>query len=145
MSQLSSPSPVSTLIFEVGRLIRQAFRRKAQHVGLTQSQWSAVAHLYREPGLTQSMLAERLDVHPVTVTQLLERLSKAGWVRRECHEHDRRAMRVFLTDKAEPIITELNRLSVETRELAMAGLSEQEREQLETLLGRIKTNLLDAA
>jgi DNA-binding MarR family transcriptional regulator len=141
----TTPKPmISTLILEIGRLIRQDFRRRAQAHGLTQAQWSALAQLHREPGLTQATLAERLEVHPVTVTQLLERLVKAGWVRREAHEQDRRAMRVYLDTKAEPLIAELTRLGAETREHALAGISAVQREQLEVLLTQIKSNLSDA-
>ncbi|MDD3764421.1 MAG: MarR family transcriptional regulator [Nevskiales bacterium] len=130
-----------SLVLDVGRLIRQDFRRRAQHLGLTQPQWSALAQLHYHPGLTQAALAERLDVHPVTVTQLLERLNKAGWIRREPHEQDRRALRVFLTASAEPLIAELARLGQQTRARAFDGLSTAEREQLETLLLRVKANL----
>ncbi len=133
-----------SLILEVGRLIRQDFRRRAQAHGLTQSQWSALAQLHREPGLTQATLAERLEVHPVTVTQLLDRLIKSGWVRRETHEQDRRAMRVYLDAKAEPLIAELTRLGAETREHALAGISPEQRKQLEALLAQVKSNLCDA-
>ncbi|TJY64705.1 MarR family transcriptional regulator [Sinimarinibacterium sp. CAU 1509] len=140
---LANPT-ISSLILETGRLIRQDFRRRAQAHGLTQAQWSALAQLHREPGMTQTTLAERLEVHPVTVTQLLERLVKAGWVRREAHEQDRRAMRVYLDTKAEPLIAELTRLGTETRERALAGITPQQRQQLEALLSQIKSNLCDA-
>lgn len=136
-----SQQTVGSLVLDLSRLIRQDFRRRAQHLGLTQPQWSALAQLHREPGLTQTALAERLEVHPVTVTQLLDRLEKAGWVRREAHATDRRAQCVYLTDATQPMLAELGRLAAQTRERALEGLSARERTQLEQLLSRMKNNL----
>lgn len=129
------------MFMEVARLFRAEFRRRAQPLGLTQPQWQAMAHLARAPGLSQAALAERLEVHPVTVTQLIDRLEASGWVRRDAHEDDRRCFRLFLTDKAEPVTGELWRLSTETREAALQGLNKAERAQLESLLQRVKNNL----
>lgn len=135
------PVTVGSLVIDVGRLIRQDFKRRAQHLGLTQAQWSAISHLHRDPGLTQAALAERLEVHPVTVTQLLDRMEKSGWIRREAHATDRRAQCVHLTESTEPVLAELGRLAGQTREQALHGLSESERRQFELLLARVKTNL----
>lgn len=131
-------------VLEVGRLIRADFGRRAQHLGLTQAQWSALAQLHKYPGLTQVALAERLDVHPVTVTQLLDRMEKAALVRREPHEDDRRAFRVYLSASSEPMVAELSRLGQQTRERALSGLSAAERRQLDRLLARVKNNLCQA-
>ncbi|MEQ1440113.1 MarR family transcriptional regulator [Fontimonas sp. SYSU GA230001] len=138
------PVTIGSLVLDVGRLIRQDFRRRAQHLGLTQAQWSAIAQLHREPGLTQAALAERLEVHPVTVTQLLDRMEKAGWIRRTAHATDRRAQCVHLTESTEPVLAELARLAAQTRERALRGLSEGERRQFEQLLARVKNNLSSA-
>lgn len=135
------PVTVGSLVIDVGRLIRQDFKRRAQHLGLTQAQWSAISHLHRDPGLTQAALAERLEVHPVTVTQLLDRMEKAGWIRREAHATDRRAQCVHLTESTEPVLAELGRLAGQTREHALHGLNESERRQFEALLARVKNNL----
>ncbi|MFA5941804.1 MAG: MarR family transcriptional regulator [Sinimarinibacterium sp.] len=138
---LLPPVTVGSLVLDLSRLLRQDFRRRAQHLGLTQAQWSAISHLHRDPGLTQTALAERLEVHPVTVTQLLDRMEKAGWIRREAHATDRRAQCVHLTASTEPVLAELGRLAAQTREHALHGLKESERRQLENLLQRVKNNL----
>lgn len=135
---------VGSLVLDVGRLIRQDFRRRAQHLGLTQAQWSALNHLFREPGLTQTALAERLEVHPVTVTQLLDRMAKAGWITRGAHASDRRAQCVYLTDASDALVGEIKRLGQQTREVALRGFSAAEREQFEALLQRVKSNVAGA-
>src|SRR3546814_17999703 len=82
-------------------MLRADFRRRAEHLKLTQAQVSALASPAKHPGISQVVLAEKLEVHPVTVTQLIDRLQRAGWVKREVHEDDRRAFRLFLTDRSE--------------------------------------------
>lgn len=141
------PPPVTafTLLMETGRLFRERFRRQAQHLQLTQPQTTALACLARYPGMTQSELAERLEVHPVTVTQQIDRLQKAGWVRRETHEHDRRAVRLFLTDEADPVLAEVWKLAEAARLDALRGLSADEQDTLLRLLTQVKANLLDTS
>lgn len=143
MTQTTTPAvtTVTSLVLEVGRLVRSRFREHSEDFGLSQPQWLALAHLNKSPGLTQSELAERLEVSKVTVTQLVDRLEKAGWLRREAHESDRRAVRLQLTDKAEPVSAALWRVGAQVRAQALTGFSAAERQQLEALLQRMKTNL----
>lgn len=128
------------LLSETARLFREDFRRRAQHLGLTQPQWRVLLHLSMTPGLTQVALAEKLEVHAVTVTQIVDRLVKGGWVRRAPHETDRRAVSLHTTEAAEPVLDELNRIAQATREVALAGFSTDERKMLEALLSRVKHN-----
>src|SRR3546814_13356562 len=86
---------------------------------LFRSQVSALASLAKHPGISQVVLAEKLEVHPVTVTQLIDRLQRAGWVKREVHEDDRRAFRLFLTDQADPILSEVWKIAAQARENAL--------------------------
>jgi DNA-binding MarR family transcriptional regulator len=135
------PTTTSSLLMDVGRLLRADFRRRAEHLKLTQAQMGALACLAKQPGISQVALAEKLEVHPVTVTQLIDRLQRAGWVRRETHEDDRRAFRLFLTEQADPILSEVWKIAAQAREHALGGLSKAEREQLDSLLSRMKLNL----
>jgi len=139
------PNTITSLLLEVGRLYREDFRRRAAHLKLTQSQSMALAWISKQPGITQSALAEKLEVHPVTVTQLIDRLQRAGWVRRETHEDDRRALRLYTTDKADPILDELWSIAAEARAEALRGLSKSDQQQLDQLLSRIKSNLVGSS
>lgn len=141
MSKADVNPRVLPLLSETARLIREDFRRRAQHLGLTQPQWLVLMHLSRTPGLKQATLASKLEVHPVTVTQIIERLMAAGWVRRERQKNDRRAVSLYLTDAAEPVLAELNSIAALTREDALAGLNSKQRTELERLLLHIKGNL----
>ncbi|AKH67737.1 transcriptional regulator [Spongiibacter sp. IMCC21906] len=133
-----------SLLIETARLVREDFRRRAQHLNLTQPQWRLLLILSREPGMNQAKLASWLEVHPVTVTQSVDRLVKAGWLRRERQENDRRAVSLFLTEQAEPILADLTEIAEHTRKVALAGFSAAERKQVEDMLERIKQNICAA-
>lgn len=129
------------LVSDVARLLRLQFDRRVQSLGLTQAQWRAIAHLAREEGLSQTALAERLEVKPITLARLIDRVEAAGWVRRGADEHDRRVTRLYLTPKSQPILDEMRARAAETIDAALEGLSAREREALVDALCRMKQNL----
>ncbi|MEX1666673.1 MarR family winged helix-turn-helix transcriptional regulator [Zhongshania arctica] len=135
----------ASTLTETSRLVREDFRRRAQHLNLTQPQWLTLLKLSREPGINQACLAEHFDVNPVTVAQSVDRLVKAGLVLRERQEQDRRAVSLYLTDKAEPLLEELNGIAEQTRAIAFAGISAAEAKVLEELLLRVKNNFCDSS
>ncbi|MGH6943527.1 MAG: MarR family winged helix-turn-helix transcriptional regulator [Geminicoccaceae bacterium] len=135
---------LGVLLFDVGRLLRRNFNRRAQDVGLTQAQWQALAHLSRNEGMNQACLADLLEVQPITLARLIDRLEAAGWVERRPDASDRRAQRLFLTPKATPLLDRMHVLAGETREQALDGLSMTERERLMRTLKAIKSNLVGA-
>lgn len=140
MKQAKHSENATRLIAEVARLIREDFRRRAQHLSLTQPQSRLLLIISREPGINQASLAGLLEVHPVTVTQSVDRLEKAGWLRRERQETDRRSVSLFVTDQAKPILAELDGIANQTRAATLAGLSVDEQAALEAMLLRIKAN-----
>ena len=135
---------VGFLINDVARLLRRNFDRRVHSLGLTQAQWRAIAHLSRDPGLRQAALAERLEVKPITLARLVDRMEAAGWVERNDDPNDRRASRLHLTPKSAPIITQMQERAAETLEETFAGLSAPQRRQLTSVLERMKRNLLAA-
>ncbi|MBQ0760442.1 MAG: DNA-binding MarR family transcriptional regulator [Zhongshania sp.] len=134
----------ASTLAEISRLVREEFRRRAQHLNLTQPQWLTLLKLSREPGINQACLAVHLDVNPVTVAQSVDRLVKAGLVHRERQEQDRRAVSLFLTDKAEPLLEELNVIAAQTRAIAFAGFSVAEAKVFEDMLLRVKKNFCNS-
>ncbi len=129
------------ILNDVARLMRTTFDRRVKSLGLTRSQWWVLNHLFRNDGITQSELAELLEVEKATLGRLLDRLEAKGWVRREAHANDRRAKRVFLTDEVEPALKAMRAAAAELRRDAMAGLSVSEKEQFVDTLLRVKANL----
>jgi MarR family transcriptional regulator, transcriptional regulator for hemolysin len=129
---------------DVARLLRRNFNRRAQAMGLSLAQWRALAHLSREEGVNQVTLAESLEVQPITLTRLLDHLQEAGLVARRPDPGDRRALRLYLTPKAQPLIARMRSLAEKAREEAMTGLPKGARNALLDTLQRMKQNLLDA-
>lgn len=132
------------LVHDISRLLRRDFNRRVQPLGLTQSQWQAIAHLSRQEGISQAALADIMEVQPISLARLIDRMEAAGWVERHPDPRDRRATRLFLSDKARPLLAEMKALGAGTREQAMDGLSRTEQDALIDTLARIKRNLTDA-
>lgn len=132
------------LLHEVTRLLRRNFDRRVADLGLTQAQWRALFYLKRNEGCNQAFLAEQLEVKPITLARLVDRLEASNWVERRRDPADRRACRLYLTAGVKPLITELEQLGAETRCDALAGLSLSEQSQVIGLLNTLKTNLLEA-
>jgi MarR family transcriptional regulator for hemolysin len=135
---------VGALLADVSRLLRRNFNRRAQSLGLTQAQWLALARLSRNEGINQACLADQLEVQPITLARLVDRLEANGWVERRPDPSDRRAQRLFLTPQVAPLLERMNLLASETRDEAMAGLPEAARRQLVETLSVMKSNLVHA-
>ncbi|TXS94134.1 MarR family transcriptional regulator [Parahaliea maris] len=134
----------ATMSFELhssARLLRRNFDRRAKEHGLSRSRWQVLWHLAQEEGMKQAELAERMDVAPISLTRQLDNLEQEGLVERQRDEQDRRCFRIYLTEAAQPALAVLRELAQETREQAMHGLSEQEVNQLQYLLSRVRQNL----
>jgi len=129
------------LLNDVARLLRVTYDRRVKALGLTRSQWWVLTHLFRADGVTQSELAEALEIEKPTLGRLLDRLEAKGWVRREHDARDRRAWRVHLTKAVEPALHTMRNVAAELRRDALAGLSAQERERFVDTLLAIKSNL----
>jgi MarR family transcriptional regulator, transcriptional regulator for hemolysin len=132
------------LLADVSRLLRRDFDRRVRDLGMTQAQWRAIAHLSREEGINQTTLAERLEIKPITLTRLIDRMQAAGWVRREADASDRRAQKLYLTPKAAPILDELHTRADAMLAALTVGVPVAARRQLIATLDQLKLNLLAA-
>ena len=133
------------ILNDVARLLRTTFDRRVKSLGLTRSQWWVLNHLFRNDGVTQSELADILEVKKATLGRLLDRMEQKGWIRREGHAGDRRAKRVFLTDEVEPAIKTMRAAAAEVRRDALSGLSSAQQDQFVDALLAIKGNLFRQA
>jgi MarR family transcriptional regulator, transcriptional regulator for hemolysin len=129
------------ILNDVARLMRVAFDRRVKSLGLTRSQWWVLNHLFRNNGVTQSELAEILDIEKATLGRLLDRMEAKGWIRREEHATDRRAKQVFLTEEVEPAVKAMRAAAAELRRDALASLDAEDRERFVDMLLAIKGNL----
>ena len=139
---------METLPFEIAETahaLRRAFDRRAATLGVTRAQWKVLFRLHRQPGLRQIELADILDVEPITLSRIIDRLEEAGLVVRQADPADRRAWRLEVTDKALPLIGKLRALADELMAEAFAGLTEQELELMRGKLTKIRDNLATAS
>jgi DNA-binding MarR family transcriptional regulator len=130
------------LIHDVSRLRRSAFDRCMKPLNVTRSQWWVLAYLSRQDGMTQSQLAEELDIGKVAVGGLIDRLEKAEFLRREADTGDRRVNRVFLQPKSKQLIAKMRKVNHKMNQQILAGLDDAKLEVTAAALGAIKTNLL---
>ena len=129
-------------IAETARLIRRAFNRRAVSLGATRAQWRVLARLSRSgDGVRQVDLAEALDVEPITLCRMIDRLEEAGLVERRKDEEDRRAWRIHLTEKSRPVIDELHALGDLFHQDIVAGISEADQKAALDILERVRSNI----
>jgi DNA-binding MarR family transcriptional regulator len=132
---------VGFLINDTARLYRRTLDGNIRDLGMTSLQWRTVARLRREPGMRQSELADLLEVEPITLSRMIDRLADAGMVCRKPDPNDRRAWNLYLTDKTDGLIRQLEIEAKRVEDRALGGLNEAERAQLAGLVERVRANL----
>ena len=131
------------LLGDVARLTRTAFDRRVASLELTRSQWWVLTYVFRDQGLTQSELADNLEIGKVALGNLIDRLEAKGWVERRPDPNDRRINRVYLTEKAAPIMEDMRAPAQDLYDMIVSGLSKSQRETLVDLLLVVRRNLIE--
>ena len=129
------------ILHDVARLLRTTFDRRVKGMGLTRSQWWVLLHVFRMNGVSQSELADELEIEKATLGRLLDRLEINGWLRRESDAVDRRVKRIFLTDAVEPAMKAMRATAADVRREALSGLNPAEQERFVDALLAVKGNL----
>jgi DNA-binding MarR family transcriptional regulator len=129
------------LLGDAARLLRRSFDERARALGITRPQWRVLALLKRFDGSTQVTMADMLDVEPITMGRMIDRLQNAGFIERRADPTDRRAWRIHLTATGNDKIEELKPLAKDLFGDALAGLSLKQQSELETMLNIIRENL----
>jgi DNA-binding MarR family transcriptional regulator len=130
------------LLSDVTLLFRKHFDRRAVKFGLTRAQWRATKVLYHREGLRQTELAEFLEMEPIAVGRVIDRLQAAGFVERRHDPKDRRAWRLHTTERARVIVDDMELIARDLRKDATVGIDYDELEQALAVINRIKENLL---
>lgn len=129
---------------ELQRLVRAYADKEAGRFGMTRAQWAVLAKVERNEGMKQSELAEQLEMQPITLTRLIDKLAEAGLIERRGDDSDRRVNRLYLKKAARPLLTKLAGLKAELTENALAGISGADAQRLMTQLETIKENVRNA-
>src|SRR6185312_914623 len=130
---------VETLPFEIAETahaLRKAFDRRSVGMGVTRAQWKVLFRLNRQPGLRQIELADMLDIEPITLSRIVDRLEEAGLVQRVADPADRRAWRLHVTATAQPLVEKLRAVADEMIADAFAGIDPKDIEITRQVLGK---------
>ena len=129
------------VLFETARLMSKRFDQRARSLGLTRAQCQVLVHLVRHEGINQAGLADLLELEPISLARCLDRMEQAGWIERRADPTDRRARLLYMTAKAKPVFERILELGYDTRQEALSGLTETERDRLLDLLTHVRLNL----
>ncbi|HEX5535725.1 MAG TPA: MarR family transcriptional regulator [Sphingobium sp.] len=135
---------VAFLCNDIARLFRKRFCEEVRDTsssGSTGAQWRALLIVERDQGISQGMLAERLDVEPITACRMVDRLEQAGFVERRRHPDDRRVRQLFLTETGTRVVCKLKEVGARTLDSALSRLSEDEVEHLTQFLLKVRDTL----
>jgi MarR family transcriptional regulator for hemolysin len=131
------------VLMDVARMLRTFADQRARQFGVSRAQWVVLMRVDRFPGLKQSELAEMLELQPITLTRLLDRLTESGLIERKPDPNDRRANRLFVTPAAKPLLERLVVLGADMMETVLDGLDPKTIEamlhQLEAVKGNLRT------
>ncbi len=145
MAKIRKDDPDSStgfLISDVSRLLRRVYDRHVEPLGLTRSQWRVLVHVYRREGVSQTALAQILEIEKPTLGRLVDRLEHKGWVERRVDDRDQRARRLVITERARPLIDQMEELAEVVHADALDGVADDETDQLHRTLMTVKSNLL---
>src|ERR1700748_1072777 len=129
---------------ELHRLIRAYADKQAARYGITRAQGAVLAKVERTEGLKQTELAEMMEMQPITLTRLIDKLCDNGWIERRGDDSDRRVNRLYLQKAARPPLGKLSGLRSEITATALDGISPTDAHRLLTQLESIKENLRNA-
>jgi len=137
----TSIDELGILIHDTGRLMRKNFEQRGQAYGLSSAQWRLLMRVVREQNPTQARLAELMEIEPISVSRLIDRMEQGGWVKRCAHESDRRVNRVVPTDKSLAAYSKIKAVAGDVFEDALQGVDEEQRRALMSALVTMITNL----
>jgi MarR family transcriptional regulator for hemolysin len=141
MPKLPAKREIAFQIMDVARMLRTYADQRARQFGISRAQWAVLIRIERTEGLKQSELAEILDLQPISLTRLLDRLADNGLIERRADPNDRRANRLYLKPPARPMLDQLAELGTDMMETVLTGLEPKTIERMLTDLVLIKDNL----
>jgi MarR family transcriptional regulator for hemolysin len=144
MPQLPLKREFAFTIMDVARLIKTYADQRARQFGISRAQWAVLIRIERTEGMKQSELAEMLDLQPISLTRLLDRLADNGLIERRADPNDRRANRLYLKPAAKLLLEQLAALGTDMMGTVLKGLDEATIERMLKELGRVKSNLRTA-
>jgi MarR family transcriptional regulator for hemolysin len=137
-------STLGFLLHDVARLLKKRFEQNSHGSGLTRSQWQVLTYLVQNEGINQTRLAELIEIEPITLGRIVDKLEAMGLIERHPHPTDRRTWLLHLMPTARPKLEQVRDLGEVIRSEALAGVSEDDRQHLLKTLQALKANLTQA-
>lgn len=131
------------LIHDAARLLRKRFEARAAGLGLSAAQWRLLVWAAKEEGIAQARMAEILEIEPISVSRMVDRMEEGGWIERRPDAADRRVRMIFPTEKARDAYAGVKSMAGEVYEQALKGLSAQDRRSLVHGILKLIENLSD--
>ena len=132
---------IGFILNDTARLYRRAFNARVRDSGITALQWRLITYLKRHEGIRQGPLADLIEVEPITLSRMVDRLVEAGLLERRADPTDRRAWQLYLAPRAAELLNGMRGTIDALTAEATEGLSAAEREQLNDLVERVRANL----
>ena len=141
MPKLPANREIAFTIMDVARMLRTYADQRARQFGISRAQWTVLVRIERTEGLKQSELADILDLQPISLTRLRDRLADNGLIERRPDPNDRRANRLYLMPAARPLLEQLADLGTDMMETVLNGLDAKTVERMLGELVTVKDNL----
>jgi MarR family transcriptional regulator for hemolysin len=138
-------STLGFLLHDVARLLKKRFEQNSRGSSLTRSQWQVLTYLAQNEGINQARLAELIEIEPITLGRIVDKLEAMGLIERHPHPTDRRTWLLHLMPTARPKLEQVRDLGEIIRGEALAGVSEDDRQRLLKTLQALKANLTQAS
>jgi len=138
------PPTLAFLLHDVARLLKKRLEQNSGGSGLTRSQWQILAYLAQNEGINQKGLAELLEIEPITLGRIVDKLETLGLIERRPHPTDRRTWLLHLVEAARPKLIQIREFGDITHREALAGVSEDDGRRLLKTLEAMKANLTEA-
>ena len=138
------PPTLAFLLHDVARLLKKRLEQNSGGSGLTRSQWQILSYLAQNEGINQKGLAELLEIEPITLGRIVDKLETLGLIERRPHPTDRRTWLLHLVEATRPKLEQIRELGDVTHREALAGVSEDDRQHLLKTLQALKENLTHA-
>jgi MarR family transcriptional regulator for hemolysin len=132
---------IAYALADSARLLRREFDARVRELGMTGPQARLLLNLAVTEGENQGFYAEWLDVEPISLTRMIDRMEESGLLERRRDPADRRAWRVHLTPRAREVIETVRSHIVPLQDMLLAGLDPGERAALARSLEVVRANL----
>src|SRR5436190_9629642 len=143
MNMTVDKSAFGYTVADITRLFRRIFDRRSAHLELTRAQWRALSRIERMEGLSQSELAEELEMEAIAVGRVVDRLETAGFIERRADQSDRRCWRLYLLPRSDEVMGRMKRISTTLREDVFGDIDPADFATTIRVLGQVKDRLIE--